>query len=85
MTRETGSAAVLRRFPTARLLWQLSAKKGYVSPFTLSAYAIGGRVVLLQEFGEDGGFSWDVYVAACDSGEIKATLDAVAARVGSNV
>jgi hypothetical protein len=79
-SRKLGSELLLERFPQARALWShtFSNRAGYVNAFTITAYSIGGRVVVLQEFAEHG---WDVYVQASPSGEIAATLDAVAEAV----
>jgi hypothetical protein len=78
--RKLGSELIAERFPNARALWRIGTTSD-AEPFTITAYGINGRVVLLQEFGDSRGNSWDVYVQASDSGEIEATLAAVEARV----
>jgi len=80
MARKQGFEVLMERFPDARVLWShtFSNRDGYVNAFTITAYNINGRVVILQEFAEHG---WDVYVQASPSGEIAATLDAVAEAI----
>ena len=75
--RRLGSDVLRERFPNARPLWSLTAKNsdGYPNAFTVTAYNINGRVVILQEFAEAN--SWDVFVPASQDGRIDATLDAV--------
>jgi hypothetical protein len=79
--RKPGSALIAERFPNATILWTLDYGNENGWPFTVTAYSINGRVVLLQQFGESRGNTWDVYVPASDSGKISDTLDALEARV----
>lgn len=75
--RKPGSQIIAERFPDARALWSFDAdrRKGFSQPFTMTAYSISGRLVLVQEFGESHGNSWDVFVSASDSGEVAKTLN----------
>ena len=76
LKRKPGSVVIAERFPSAFALW-LAGEAAQRNAFTLTAYNIGGRVVILQEFTDHRAGSWDVYVQASDSNEIEATLAAV--------
>lgn len=71
---------LIERFPTARFLWTArQATTGQpVVAGAISAYAVGGVVVLVQQH-DDGG--WQMYVPAAAGNEIGLTLEAVAALV----
>ena len=76
--RPRGAQALRERFPEAWALWSRTfGNRDGGGAFTITVYNLNGRVVILQEFGEDRGNSWDVYAPVTDSNEIDKTLDAL--------
>lgn len=72
--RMSGLDALLNRYPDARGLWQVPEAGG----FTLDAFLIDGRVIILQQFTDHRRGSWDLYAPVSDSNRIDDTLDAIA-------
>ena len=72
-TRREGGKELYARFPSAHALWAVHYEGGH--PFTMTAYAINGVIVLIQQFDMCAG--WEAYVPASKSNRITDIMNAI--------
>ena len=71
--RRAAAVELYERFPNAHALWSAAVEGRH--PFTLTAYAVNGHVILLQQFDDENG--WDAYLPASKSNRITDVLNAL--------